>query len=129
MTLQELATANIYRLPVIVAVINNGWLGMVRQWQELFHDERYSQTHLFAEIPDYVKLAEAYGCAGFRASTEEEVDQAIEAALACGRTAVIDFRVDHQEKVYPMVPAGAGSADMIDQEWEEEDNAWVPEGV
>jgi acetolactate synthase-1/2/3 large subunit len=129
MTLQELATANIYRLPVIVAVINNGWLGMVRQWQELFHDERYSQTHLFAEVPDYVKLAEAYGCAGFRASTEEEVDQAIEAALACGRTAVIDFRVDHQEKVYPMVPAGAGSADMIDQEWEEEDNAWVPEGV
>jgi acetolactate synthase I/II/III large subunit len=101
----------------------------VRQWQELFHDERYSQTQLLAEVPDYVKLAEAYGCAGFRASTEKEVDQVIEAALACGRTAVIDFRTDHEEKVYPMVPAGKGSADMIDQVWEEEDNAWVPEGV
>ena len=107
MTLQELATAVVYDIPVIVAVMNNGWLGMVRQWQELFHDERFSQTHLNAEIPDYVKLAEAFGAVGFRAENEAEVDVAILAALESGRPAVIDFRVDHEEKVYPMVPAGA----------------------
>ena len=77
MTLQELATAIIYEIPVIVCVINNGWLGMVRQWQELFHDERFSQTHLLATVPDYVKLAEAYGALGFRVDHEEEVDAAI----------------------------------------------------
>ena len=129
MTLQELATAVVYDIPVIVAVMNNGWLGMVRQWQELFHDERFSQTHLNAEIPDYVKLAEAFGAVGFRADTEAEVDVAIKAALASGRPAVIDFRVDHEEKVYPMVPAGAASADMIDAGWIEDDNSWVEEGV
>ena len=129
MTLQELATAVIYKIPVIVCVMNNGWLGMVRQWQELFHDERYSETHLFAEIPDYVKLAEAYGCGAFRARTEEEVDVAILGALACGKPAVIDFRVDHEEKVYPMVPSGASSSDMIDAAWIDDDNSWVEEGV
>jgi acetolactate synthase-1/2/3 large subunit len=126
MTLQELATAICYDVPVITAVMNNGWLGMVRQWQDLFHDERFSETHLFATIPDYVKLAEAYGCAGFRAEREDEVDDVIRAAVDCGRPAVIDFRVDHTEHVYPMVPAGAASSDMIDDEW---DNAWVEEGV
>ena len=129
MTLQELATAVVYDIPIIVAVMNNGWLGMVRQWQELFHDERFSQTHLNAQIPDYVKLAEAFGAVGFRAESEEEVDVAIKAALASGRPAVIDFRVDHEEKVYPMVPAGAASADMIDAAWIEDDNSWVEEGV
>jgi acetolactate synthase-1/2/3 large subunit len=129
MTLQELATAVVYDIPIIVAVMNNGWLGMVRQWQELFHDERFSQTHLNAQIPDYVKLAEAFGAVGFRAEREEEVDEAINAALASGRPAVIDFRVDHEEKVYPMVPAGAASADMIDAAWIEDDNSWVEEGV
>jgi acetolactate synthase I/II/III large subunit len=129
MTAQELATAVVYEIPVIVAVMNNGWLGMVRQWQELFHDERYSQTHLNAQIPDYVKLAEAFGAVGFRAENEAEVDVAILAALASGKPAVIDFRIDHEEKVYPMVPAGAGSADMIDAAWIEDDNSWVEEGV
>jgi acetolactate synthase I/II/III large subunit len=129
MTLQELATAVAYDIPIIVAVMNNGWLGMVRQWQELFHDERFSQTHLNAEIPDYVKLAEAFGAVGFRAANEAEVDVAILAALESGRPAVIDFRVDHEEKVYPMVPAGAASADMVDAAWIEDDNSWVEEGV
>jgi acetolactate synthase-1/2/3 large subunit len=129
MTMQELATAICYDVPVVVCVMNNGWLGMVRQWQELFHDERFSQTHLFATIPDYVALAEAFGCAGFRAESEGEVDAAILAAVSCGKPAVIDFRIDHEEKVYPMVPAGAASSDMIDQAWVEDDNAWVEEGV
>ena len=102
---------------------------MVRQWQELFHNERFRETNLNAELPDYVKLAESFGIAAFRCETEAEVDAAILGALAAGGPAVIDARVDHEEKVYPMVPAGASSADMIDVEWAEDDNAWVEEGV
>jgi acetolactate synthase I/II/III large subunit len=126
MTMQELATAVSYDVPAIHCVLNNGWLGMVRQWQELFHGERYSETLLKAEIPDYVKLAEAFGALGLRAETEEEVDRAILTAVEARRPTVIDFRVDHEEKVYPMVPAGAASSDMIDEPW---DNDWVEEGV
>jgi acetolactate synthase-1/2/3 large subunit len=126
MTMQELATAVLYGVPAIHAVMNNGWLGMVRQWQQLFHDERYSETHLFADVPDYVKLAESFGALGLRASTEAEVDAVIEQALAERRPTVIDFRVDHDEKVYPMVPAGAASSDMLDEQW---DNEWTEEGV
>ena len=130
MTMQELATAKMYGIGAIHVVVNNGWLGMVRQWQELFHGERFSETLLEVDLPDYVLLAEAFGIAGFRCETEAEVDQAIEAALAAGGPAVIDARVDHEEKVYPMVPAGGASADMIDApEWAEDDNAWVEEGV
>jgi acetolactate synthase-1/2/3 large subunit len=127
MTMQELATAKVYDVPVINAVLNNGWLGMVRQWQELFHDERYSETDLLGTIPDYVKLAEAFSCPGFRAENEREVDEAIHAAIECNQPCVIDFKVDREEKVYPMVPAGAAPSDMIDdQAW---DNEWVEEGV
>jgi acetolactate synthase-1/2/3 large subunit len=99
---------------------------MVRQWQQLFHGERYSETHLFADVPDYVKLAESFGALGLRASTEAEVDEVIERALAERRPTVIDFRVDHDEKVYPMVPAGAASSEMLDEQW---DNEWTEEGV
>jgi acetolactate synthase I/II/III large subunit len=129
MTMQELATARMYGIGAIHVVVNNGWLGMVRQWQELFHGERYSETLLEVDMPDYVKLAESFGLPGFRCETVDEVDEAIRAALACGTACVIDARVDHEEKVYPMVPAGAASADMIDVEWAEDDNAWVEEGV
>jgi len=130
MTLQELATAICYDVPVIHAVMNNGWLGMVRQWQELFHDERFSETNLFGTIPDFVKLAEAYGCLGLRAETEAEVDAVIAEAIAARRPTVIDFRIDHDEKVYPMVPSGSGSHEMIDQEWDNDgDSEWVEEGV
>jgi acetolactate synthase I/II/III large subunit len=99
---------------------------MVRQWQELFHDERYSETNLFGTIPDFVKLADAYGCLGLRASTEAEADAVIAEAIAARRPTVIDFRVDQEEKVYPMVPAGAASHEMLDDTWE---NEWVEEGV
>ena len=129
MTMQELATAKMYGIAAIHVVVNNGWLGMVRQWQELFHGERFSETLLEVDLPDYVKLAESFGIAAFRCETTDEVDAAITAALECGGPCVIDARVDHEEKVYPMVPAGASSADMIDVEWAEDDNAWVEEGV
>ena len=129
MTMQELATAKMYGIGAIHVVINNGWLGMVRQWQELFHDERFSETNLTMDLPDYCKLAESFGIPAFRCEKPEEVDAAITAALAAGGPAVIEARVDHEEKVYPMVPAGAASADMIDVEWADDDNAWVEEGV
>jgi acetolactate synthase I/II/III large subunit len=129
MTMQELATARMYGIGAIHVVVNNGWLGMVRQWQELFHGERYSETLLESSSPDYVKLAESFGLPGFRCETVEEVDAAITAALECGEPCLIDARVDHEEKVYPMVPAGAPSAEMLDVEWAEDDNAWVEEGV
>jgi acetolactate synthase-1/2/3 large subunit len=126
MTMQELATAVSYDVPAIHAVLNNGWLGMVRQWQQLFHGERYSETLLRNDLPDYVKLAESFGALGLRAETEEEVDRVIKEAVESRRPCVIDFRVDHEEKVYPMVPAGSASSEMIDEPW---DNDWVEEGV
>ena len=116
MTMQELATAKMYGIGAIHVVVNNGWLGMVRQWQELFHGERYSETLLESSSPDYVKLAESFGLPGFRCETVDEVDAAITAALECGGPCVIDARVDHEEKVYPMVPAGAAAAEIIDVE-------------
>ncbi len=113
MTLQDLATASEHKLPIKIFVINNLFLGMVRQWQELFYDERFSETPL-ADLPDLVKLADAYGCLGLRARTPEELDAVIDQALAhTGSPCIIDVRVKSEEKVYPMVPAGAPLQDMI----------------
>jgi len=116
MTLQDLATATEHKLPIKIFVLNNLFLGMVRQWQELFYSERFAQTPL-ADLPDLVKLAEAYGCLGLRARTTEELDKVIEQALANheGPT-IVDVRVRPEAKVYPMVPAGAPLNDMIDGE-------------
>jgi acetolactate synthase-1/2/3 large subunit len=114
MTSQELATAALERLPIVVVLINNGWLGMVRQWQEMFYDERFSETHLTHQVPDYALLAEAYGGAGFTVRDEDELESALEAAFACGRTAVIDVHCDPEEKCFPMVPAGAAAVDVIE---------------
>lgn len=114
MTGQELATSVSESLPIIVAVINNGQLGMVRQWQELFHSRRYSQVHLGFECPDFVRLAEAYGCVGLRARTPCEVDAVIERALVLtDRTVVIDFQVDPTEICYPMVPSGCSNDEIV----------------
>ncbi|MFV1990707.1 MAG: acetolactate synthase large subunit, partial [Acidimicrobiales bacterium] len=113
MTAQELITARAENIPIKVAILNNANLGMVRQWQELFYKERYSQTYLSADHPNYVMWAEAMGCVGIKVETEEEVVPAIELANSIDdRPVVIDFRVDPGEKVYPMVPAG-GSNDNI----------------
>ena len=114
MTAQELATATLERLPIVVVLVNNGWLGMVRQWQELFYDERFSETHLTHQVPDYAQLADAYGAAGFTVESEDELEPALAAALSCGRTAVVDARCDPEEKCYPMVPAGAAAVDVIE---------------
>ena len=114
MTSQELATSTAERIPFVTAIINNAHLGMVRQWQELFYEERYSQVYLSYDVPDYVKLAEAYGCVGLRAEHPEEVDAVIDKALSIeDRSVVIDFRVDSKEMCFPMVPAGASNDDII----------------
>ncbi len=106
MNIQEIATAVQYRLPVIVAILNNMVLGMVRQWQELFYDKRYSHTCM-SVAPDYVKLAEAYGAAGFKVTETADVEKVIKKALKIkDRPVIIDFRVEPFEGVYPMVPAG-----------------------
>ncbi len=107
MTAQELATCAIEKLPIKVMLFNNGFLGMVRQWQELFYDERYSEVELGTAIPDYVKLAEAYGCIGLRCERADEVDAVLDKALAPADVpVVVDFRVHDREGVFPMVPAG-----------------------
>jgi acetolactate synthase I/II/III large subunit len=114
MTGQELATAALEGLPIVTVVINNGWLGMVRQWQELFYDERFAHTHLTHQVPDYAQLAEGYGCAGFTVDDEDELESTLEAAFSAGRAAVVDVRCDPEEKCFPMVPAGAASVDVIE---------------
>jgi acetolactate synthase-1/2/3 large subunit len=114
MTAQELVTASTERIPIKVAILNNSYLGMVRQWQEMFYDERYSEVYLSPDLPDYVKWAEAMGCVGFRVEAPEEVQPAIDKANAIDdRPVVIDFRVDAGEKVFPMVPAGQSNDDLV----------------
>jgi acetolactate synthase-1/2/3 large subunit len=114
MTCQELATSATERIPFVTAIINNAYLGMVRQWQELFYRERYSEVFLGYDIPDYVKLAEAYGAVGLRAEHPDEVEPVIEKALSVtDRSVVIDFRVDSGEMCFPMVPAGASNDEIV----------------
>ena len=114
MNAQELSVAAAHGLPIKVVIINNNFLGMVRQWQELFHDERFSHTDLSDTNPDFVKLAEAHHCVGLRAETPDEVDGIIREAWAVSdRPAVMEFRVAKEEMVFPMVPAGASTDEMI----------------
>jgi acetolactate synthase-1/2/3 large subunit len=114
MTAQELVTASAERIPVKIAILNNAYLGMVRQWQELFYEERYSEVYLSPDLPDYVKWAEAMGCVGFRVDDPSDVVPTIEKANEIDdRPVVVDFRVDYREKVYPMVPAGGSNDDII----------------
>ena len=114
MTAQELVTAAVERIPIKVALMNNSYLGMVRQWQEMFYDERYSEVYLSTDCPDYVKWAEAMGCVGIRVESPEEVEPAIEKANAINdRPVVVEFRVSANEKVFPMVPAGMTNDQLV----------------
>lgn len=112
MNIQELATVVQYKLPVKIAILNNGYLGMVRQWQEHFYDQVYAYTDITV-APDFVKLAEAYGAVGLRATKSSEVENVIKKSLQIKGPVVIDFVVDREEGVYPMVPAGAPIKEMI----------------
>jgi acetolactate synthase I/II/III large subunit len=114
MTAQELVTATVEGLPIKVLLLNNSYLGMVRQWQEMFYDERYSEVFLNSTVPDYVMWAESMGCVGILVESPEEVGPAIEKANSIkDRSVVIEFRTDASEKVFPMVPAGFSNDDLI----------------
>ena len=112
MNIQELITAVSNKLPIKIAILNNGYLGMVRQWQELFYKKRYSCTCLEPN-PDFVKLAESYGAVGMRITKNEEVRPALEKALKINNTVIMDFHIEREENVYPMVPAGEAINRMI----------------
>jgi acetolactate synthase-1/2/3 large subunit len=114
MTNQELATAVQYGLPVKILIMNNGYLGMVRQWQEMFYDRTYSEVDI-SVAPDFVKLAEAYGAAGFRAERPSELRSVLKAAIDYKGVAIVDIVVAKEENVFPIVPAGANARDMIVQ--------------
>ncbi|HSF98034.1 MAG TPA: acetolactate synthase large subunit [Ornithinibacter sp.] len=139
MTNQELATCVINNIPIKVAIINNSSLGMVRQWQTLFYNERYSNTDLHtsvgSRVPDFVKLADAYGCAGFRCERPEDVDDTIRAAMAVtDRPVVVDFVVHRDAMVWPMVAAGV-SNDLIQvardtaPQWDREESEAIEQGL
>ncbi|MDD4895080.1 MAG: thiamine pyrophosphate-dependent enzyme, partial [Candidatus Omnitrophica bacterium] len=112
MNIQELATAVENGVNVKIAILNNSYLGMVTQWQQLFYKKRYSHVHL-PHIPDFVKLAEAYGAVGMRIDKKHEVRPAIEKALGIENTVIMDFIVEEEENVYPMVPSGEAINKMI----------------
>lgn len=112
MNIQELATARQYRCPVKIAILNNRFLGMVRQWQELFYEKRYSSTEMDV-APDFVALAEAYGAVGLRATRKSEVEDVIKEALRVDNTVLMDFQISREEGVYPMVPAGKATTEML----------------
>jgi acetolactate synthase I/II/III large subunit len=113
MNIQELATLADFNLPIKVAILNNGYLGMVRQWQQFFHQRNYSETRISS--PDYVKLAEAYRIAGFRVTQASEIQGAIERAQAVDGPAIIEFVIEHEANVFPMVPPGKSNVEMIER--------------
>jgi acetolactate synthase-1/2/3 large subunit len=112
MNIQELATAKQYNCPVKVAILNNNYLGMVRQWQELFYNKRYAGT-VMEVTPDFVLLAQAYGAVGLRATKKSEVEAVIKEALTTNNTVIMDFAIAREECVFPMVPAGKATTEML----------------
>jgi acetolactate synthase-1/2/3 large subunit len=112
MNMQEIATMRQERLPVKLAIFNNGYLGMVRQWQQFFHGRRYSQTPIWS--PDYVKLADAYGIPGWRVERADEIATAIDAALRTDGPALVEFVIEQEANVFPMIPPGATLSDVIE---------------
>ncbi|MDF1736917.1 MAG: acetolactate synthase 3 large subunit [Minwuia sp.] len=112
MNIQEMSTLAQYKLPVKIFILNNQWMGMVRQWQELMHGKRYSESYV-ESLPDFVKLAESFGAVGLKAETPDEMDSLIDEMIAVDRPVIADVRVDPTENVYPMVPSGAAHNEMI----------------
>jgi acetolactate synthase I/II/III large subunit len=123
MTAQELVTAVLEDLPIVVVLINNGYLGMVQQWQDMFFDGRRSHVHLTHQVPDYARLAEAYGALGLTVDAEDELVPALQEALSSGRTAVVDCRVEQSEQCFPMIPAGAAALELVEYTEPEETGA------
>jgi len=120
MTMQEMSTAVQYKLPIKIFILNNEYLGMVRQWQELLHEKNYSESHI-AALPDFVKLAEAYGCVGIRAKTPDELDQKIKEMIKVDRPVIFDCVVDKEENCFPMILSGKPHSQMLLGKQEEEE--------
>jgi len=120
MTMQEMSTAAQYNLPIKIFILNNQWMGMVRQWQELLHEKNYSESYT-AALPDFVKLAEAYGCVGIRANKPSELDEKIEEMLSVNKPVIFDCMVDKTENCYPMIPSGKPHNQMLLGKQDEDD--------
>jgi len=120
MTMQEMSTAVQYKLPIKIFILNNEYMGMVRQWQELLHEKNYSESYT-AALPDFVKLAEAYGCVGIRANKPDELDEKIEEMLSVNKPVIFDCVVDKTENCYPMIPSGKPHNQMLLGKQDEED--------
>ena len=120
MNMQEMATQDQYRLPIKIFILNNEYMGMVRQWQELLHDKNYSESYTEA-LPDFVKLAEAYGAIGIRAKTPDELDDKIKEMINSDKPVIFDCVVDKQENCYPMIPSGKPHNQMLLGPEDEED--------
>tara|TARA_A100000164_G_C21207310_1_gene452264 strand:- start:18 stop:509 length:492 start_codon:yes stop_codon:yes gene_type:complete len=112
MNIQEMSCAVQYRAPVKIFILNNQWMGMVRQWQELLHGERYSESYT-ESLPDFVKLAEAYGGIGLRAETPDDLDKVIAEMMKTDRVTIVDVCVDQKENCFPMIPSGKAHNEMI----------------
>ena len=127
MTMQEMSTAVQYSLPIKIFILNNEYMGMVRQWQELLHDKNYSESYT-AALPDFVKLAEAYGCVGIRAETPDELDDKIIEMINTERPVIFDCRVDKQENCFPMIPSGKPHNQMLLGPKDQEENKITGKG-
>jgi len=127
MTMQEMSTAVQYKLPIKIFIINNEYMGMVRQWQELLHEKNYSESYT-AALPDFVKLAEAYGCVGIRANKPEELDEKIKQMLSVNKPVIFDCVVDKTENCYPMIPSGKPHNQMLLGKQDEEEDKISEEG-
>jgi acetolactate synthase-1/2/3 large subunit len=112
MNIQELATAVQYRLPVKIMILNNHYMGMVRQWQQMFHGDRHSESYMDS-LPDFVRLAEAFGLKGMQCSAEADLDSALQEMVAHKGAVLLDIIVDPDENVYPMIPAGAAHHELV----------------
>ncbi|MGY8994353.1 MAG: thiamine pyrophosphate-dependent enzyme, partial [Rhodospirillales bacterium] len=128
MNIQEMATVAQYRLPVKVFILNNQYMGMVRQWQELMHGGRYAESYM-ESLPDFAKLAESFGAVGLRATQPEELDDVIMEMLAVDKAVIADIAVDPKENVFPMIPSGAAHNDMLLGPDDEADKSFAEEGM
>ena len=127
MTMQEMSTAAQYNLPIKIFILNNQWMGMVRQWQELLHEKNYSESYTEA-LPDFVKLAEAYGCVGIRANKPDELDSKIAEMLSVNKPVIFDCVVDKTENCYPMIPSGKPHNQMLLGKQDEKEDKISEEG-
>jgi len=112
MTMQEMSTAVQFNLPIKIFILNNEWMGMVRQWQQLLHGERYSHSYSDS-LPDFVKMAEAFGCVGIRAETPDELDGKILEMINCDKPVLFDCKVEKAENCFPMIPSGKAHNEML----------------